>query len=288
MAVSISRSVAVKTLVNIFTNKAYSNIAVSAAFSDINIDGKDKALASALIYGVLDRKITIDYILSAYIKTPVEKIKPITLNALRIAVYQIMFMDKIPASAAVNETVNIVKASKERYNASFVNGVLRSFLREPKEIPKSDDIESLSIRYSCPFGIIESFASDYGTKTAINLLEESLKKPPVTLRVNTIKTDTNSLIKELYNEGIISKTVDTGNALDILSGFDVAASSSYKKGLFHIEDLASQKVISLINPKENSRILDICSAPGGKTFTMAQIMNNSGEIVACDLYEHRV
>ena len=288
MAVSVSRSVAVKTLVNILTNKAYSNIAVSAALSVTNISGKDKALASALIYGVLDRKITIDYILSAYIKTPVEKIKPVTLNALRIAVYQIMFMDKIPASAAVNETVNIVKSSKERYNASFVNGVLRSFLREPKEIPQGDDIKSLSIRYSCPSSIIESFVSDYGTKTAINLLEESLEKPPVTLRVNTLKTNINTLIKELDGEGILSKVSDTENALEVLSGFDVANSSSYKKGLFHIEDLASQKVISLINPKENDRVLDICSAPGGKAFTMAQMMNNCGEIVACDLYEHRV
>ena len=288
MAVSISRSVAVKTLVNIFTNKAYSNIAVSATFSDISLSGKDKALASALIYGVLDRKITIDYILSAYIKTPVENIKPVTLNALRIAVYQIMFMDKIPVSAAVNETVNIVKSSKERYNTSFVNGVLRSFLREPAKIPQGDDIKSLSIRYSCPSSLIESFVSEYGIKTAINLLEEALKKPPVTLRVNTLKTDTDTLIKELDNEGIVTKISDKENALEVLSGFDVAKSSSYKKGLFHIEDLASQKVISLINPKENSRVLDICSAPGGKAFTMAQMMNNNGEIVACDLYEHRV
>ena len=142
MSVSISRSVAVKTLVSIFKDKAYSNIAVSSAFSNTEMSDRDKALASALIYGVLDRKITIDYVISSYVKTPISRIKPITINAIRIAVYQIMFMDKIPASAAVNESVNIVKTSKEKYNSSFTNGVLRSFLREPVKIPQGSDINA--------------------------------------------------------------------------------------------------------------------------------------------------
>ena len=288
MSVSISRSVAVKTLVSIFKDKAYSNIAVSSAFSNTEMSDRDKALASALIYGVLDRKITIDYVISSYVKTPISRIKPITINAIRIAVYQIMFMDKIPASAAVNESVNIVKTSKEKYNSSFTNGVLRSFLREPVKIPQGSDINSLSIKYSCPVYLIESFVSDYGKETAVSLLKESLKKPPITLRVNTLKTDPCSLIKKLENEGIFSEIGEIENSLKILSGFDIAESSSYKDGLFHIEDLASQKLINLIGLKDNIRVLDICSAPGGKAFTMAEIMNNSGEIVACDLYEHRV
>ena len=288
MSVSISRSVAVKTLVSIFKDKAYSNIAVSSAFSNTEMSDRDKALASALIYGVLDRKITIDYVISSYVKTPISRIKPITINAIRIAVYQIMFMDKIPASAAVNESVNIVKTSKEKYNSSFTNGVLRSFLREPVKIPQGSDINALSIKYSCPASLIESFVSDYGKETAVSLLKESLKKPPITLRVNTLKTDPSCLIKKLENEGIFSEVGEIENSLKILSGFDIAESSSYKDGLFHIEDLASQKLINLIGLKDNIRVLDICSAPGGKAFTMAEIMNNSGEIVACDLYEHRV
>ncbi|MCQ2455312.1 MAG: 16S rRNA (cytosine(967)-C(5))-methyltransferase RsmB [Clostridia bacterium] len=288
MTLSISRKIAIEVLIAVLKDKAYSNIAVSSAFSNHNISGKDKALATALVYGVLDRKLTIDYVISNYVKTPVSRIKPITLNAIRIAIYQIMFMDKIPDSAAVNESVNIVKSSKEKFNASFVNGVLRSYLREPVSLPEGNDAASLSIRYSCPPSIIGSFIDDYGTKTAVNLLEQSLKRPPITLRINTLKTDKSSLIDSLNGEGVTVKDNGKNNALDILSGFDFKNSKTYNSGLFHIEDSASQKVIESIGITENMRILDICSAPGGKAFTMAQLMNNTGEIVACDLYEHRV
>ncbi len=288
MAVSVSRKCATDILVRVFKDKAYSNIAVLKEFEETGISGKDKALAARLVYGVIDRKITLDYVISKYVKTPVNRIKPITLNALRIAVYQIMFMDKIPESAAVNESVNIVKTSKEKFNASFVNGVLRAFLREPVQIPEGDGEKSLSVKYSCNEFIIKSFIKDYGTETAKSLLCESLKKPPVTARVNTLKTDAESLIKAFGKEGVTAKEGIAENSVDILSGIDIKNSPLYKKGYFHIEDSACQKAIGSIDLKENMRVLDICSAPGGKAFTMAQIMNNTGEIVACDKYEHRV
>ncbi len=288
MALNISRKCAADVLVSVLKDKAYSNIAVLKEFESKDISGADKSLATAIVYGVLDRKITLDYVIKSYVKAPVSRIKPITLNALRIAIYQIMFMDKIPESAAVNESVNIVKASKEKYNASFVNGVLRSFLRTPVSLPCENDTFSLSIRYSCPEPIIKSFVDDYGKDTAIKLLEESLKKPPVTLRVNTLKTDKNSLIKVLEEENIKAARCNISDALNLVSGFDISKSKAYKEGLFHIEDLASQKVIGEIGLKPDMRVLDICSAPGGKAFTMAEIMENTGEIVACDLYEHRV
>ena len=118
------REIAVKLLIELEENKAYSNIALNKIITQNNLSSLDKGLLTALFYGVLDRKLTLDFIISKFIKTPVNKLKPITKESLRIAVYQITYMDKIPESAAVNEAVNIVKKSKERYNASFVNGVL--------------------------------------------------------------------------------------------------------------------------------------------------------------------
>ncbi len=288
MSISKSRKTAVNILISIEKDGAYSNISVAKEFLCSELSNADKALASAIVYGTLDRKITIDYIISRYIKTPVNKIKPITLTAIRIALYQIIYLDKIPESAAVNESVNIVKASKEKYNASFVNGVLRAYLREPAEIPSGNDIKSLSVRYSCPVTIIESFVSDYGTETAVLLLEESLKKPPITARVNNLKTDTDSLIKILDGEKVTAKKSTLDNSIEILSGIDVANSKAYKEGLFHIEDMASQIAISKIGLRNGLRVLDICAAPGGKSFTMAEIMNNTGEVVSLDLYKHRV
>lgn len=283
-----AREKAVNILISVIENGAYSNITVKKELSVGDMSREDKALASKLVYGVLDRKITLDYIISKYVRTKPEKIKPKTLNALRIALYQLIFMDKIPASAAVNESVKIVKNSKERFNASFVNGVLRNYLRDPVKLPAGNDPQSLGVAFSCPSDIVESFIKDYGIETAVKLLEESLKKPPVCLRVNTLKTDPESLICALQKEGIEAQKCDVENALIVNSAIDVAATKAYNNGLFHIQDLASQKMIKEIPLAPDMRVLDICSAPGGKSFTMSQYLGNKGEIVACDLYEHRV
>ncbi|MBO4468223.1 MAG: 16S rRNA (cytosine(967)-C(5))-methyltransferase RsmB [Clostridia bacterium] len=283
-----ARKTAVGILINVLNDGAYSNIAIKNELDGSRLEREDKALATALVYGVLDRKITIDYVISKYVRKSVERIAPVTLNALRIALYQIMFMDKIPQSAAVNESVNLVKGSKERYNASFVNGVLRSFLREPAKMPAGDDAYSISVRYSCPEWIVSGFISDYGIATAIKLLEESLKKPPVCLRVNTLKTDPEKLIDVLKKEGIKAEKSPIEGALTVNSTMDIANSEAFNDGLFHVEDPASQKMLSKVGFRENMRVLDLCSAPGGKAFTVAEYLENNGEIVACDMYEHRV
>lgn len=282
-----ARKVAVKALTAVSNNKAYSNIILNKVFDNNPMNHTEKAFATALFYGVLDRKLSIDYILSIFVKKGLKKITPITLEALRISVYQIYFMDKVPDSAAVNESVNIVKASKERFNASFVNGVLRNILREKPNLPSDDSIESLSVRYSCPKWIINSFVNDYGIDSAKKLLDASLQKPPVTLRVNTVKITADELINILENDGLKAEKLNE-NAINILSGIDVKDSKCYKQGLFHIQDLASQKSIEKLDLKPQMRVLDLCSAPGGKSFTAASIMENTGEILSFDLYEKRV
>lgn len=282
-----ARKIAVKALIQVSNNKAYSNITLNKAFADNKPSSNEKALATALFYGVLDRKISIEYILSLFIKKPLKKITPITLEALRIAVFQIYFMDKIPESAAVNESVNIVKGSKEKFNASFVNAVLRNVLREKPQFPQDDSVKSLSVRYSCPEWIINSFVTDYGTDVAKELLRQSLLNPPVILRVNTIKTDAKNLADKLSREGINCEIIDE-NAINILGGIDVKQSKCYHEGLFHIQDLASQLSIAKFDLMSDMRVLDLCSAPGGKSFTAAGVMKNKGEILAFDLYDKRV
>ncbi len=278
-----ARKVAALSLVKIEKQGAYSNLAVADALKGAELSSQDKALATALIYGVLDRKITIDFFLSKFIKTPLAKTEAFTLAVLRCAVYQIMFMDKIPHSAAVNEAVKIIKNSKVSRNSGFVNGVLRSILRAEIELPQGDSAEDLSIRYSCPLWIVESFLKDYGAEDATALLEESLKPAHTVLRVNNVKTDMETVKKELGDVPF----KETECSIELIKGIDITESEIYKKGFVYAQDYASQKAAENLAPKKGDRVLDICAAPGGKTFTMANLMGNEGEIIACDLYPHR-
>ena len=282
------RKAAVKALLKVENDSAYSNIALNAVLRESGLENADRAFASAIFYGVLDRRITIDFILSKFIKTPLKKVAPYTLEVLRSSVYQIIFMDKVPDSAAVNEAVKLIKSSRESRNAGFANAILRNILRNEITLPDGKDPQSLSVKYSCPKWIINSFITDYGADIAEELLKESLKPAPVIIRVNTLKTDTDTLKTELEKRGIPTDTAETENALILKKGIDAADFDLYKRGYFYAEDLSSQTAVSVLNPKKGERVLDMCAAPGGKSFTMALLMENAGEIVSCDLYEQRV
>ena len=283
-----SRKIALKCLMDVRSNGAYSNITFNKVLKENTISAQEKSLATALFYGVLDRTITLDWVLSKRIKSPLEKVSPFVLENLRLALYQIMFMDKIPESAAVNEAVKIVKNSKQKYLSGFVNGVLRNILREGTSLPDGDDVKSLSVKYSCPEWIVESLLNDYGVYNAKEFLKHSLLTPSVTLRVNTTKTDIQSLFLKLSESGINAENAPTHNALKIKGGIDISHNECFCDGLFHIQDIASQTAVKILSPKRNERVLDVCAAPGGKAFTMAQYMENSGEIIACDIHKHRV
>lgn len=283
-----ARKIAVKALLDVRNGGAYSNLTLNKYLSDIQISSLDKSFITAVFYGVLDRTITLDYVLSQHIKTPLCKVSPMALECLRISLYQIMYMDKVPESAAVNESVKIIKNSKEKYLVGFVNGVLRNILRGGINLPDGDDVKSLSVKYSCPEWIVESFVNDYGVENAKELLNFSLTTPSVTLRVNTLKCTAEDLILKLSKYGITAEKTFLDNAIKIDGGIDVSDNSCYRDGLFHVQDTASQTVVKTLLPQNGERVLDLCAAPGGKTFTAAQYMDDDGEIVACDIYKHRV
>ncbi len=282
-----ARKVAIDALLKVNNDLAYSNIALNNILKIAQLSSADKQFATALFYGVLDRKITLDYVLDSLIKTSFDKVDDFTKEVLRTGLYQIMFMEKVPDSAAVNEAVKIIKASKKRYNSGFVNGVLRSAIRADKLLPDGNTSHDLSVRYSCPEWIIESFIKDYSLDTTVCLLEETVKPAPTYLRVNTLRITTDELLLQLKNTGVSAKAADESDAIEILSGFEIQNNVLYKDGLFHVQDLSSQKCAKLLGAKKGERILDICAAPGGKSFTSALLMANEGEIVSCDLYENR-
>ncbi len=280
------RASAYKVLLKIIKNSSYSNIALDSELKDYSAS-KDGALVTNLVYGTLERQITIDYVLSLYLKQPVEKTKPEILVALRLGVYQLLFTDKIPSFAAVNESVNIIKKSKFSYASGLVNSVLRKIAENGFEYPKTDDKAfDLSIRYSCPVALVKHFLCNYGEENTVDILSSSVGAAPVTLRVNTLKTDTDTLIEMLEKEGV--KAEKTGENTIVVSGNSIESLKSFKDGLFHVQDYSSQLCCEMLGAKKGETVIDVCASPGGKSFTIAEIMKNEGKLISCDLYEHRV
>lgn len=280
------RIIAYKILLKIEKDKAYSNLTLDSVLE------KEKAgyepFVRNLVYGVVERKITLDYILSGFLSQPIKKLKPQVLTVLRMGVYQIKFMDKVPVSAAVNESVKLVKQQGFSFASGLVNSVLRKVANSETVYPENNEsMEYLSVKYSCPIPLIQQYINDYGFENAVGILSTSLENPPLIIRANTLKITPTDLILCLQKEGVTASICDLDGALTVESG-NVFATACYKDGLFHVQDLASQKCIEALEPKPYETVLDICAAPGGKSFTMAEKMQNKGEIYSFDLYEHRL
>lgn len=282
------RFLAYKILLKIERDKAYSNIAVDAVLK--NNDVVSAPFVCQLVYGVIERKITLDYILSQFLTQPLKKLNPQVLTILRMGVYQIKFMDKVPDSAAVNESVKLVKKVKCAFASGLVNSILRKVSTNDIEYPETDNnAYNLSVKYSCPEQLVKHYIDDFGFEDTKEYLKDSLGNAPIVLRTNTLKTTTDELKKLLNNENIsASKCDDIENALVLTDGGAVFKTKAYSDGLFHVQDKASQICISKLDPKPNEIVFDMCASPGGKTFTIAENMENKGKIYSFDLYEHRV
>lgn len=279
-----ARQTAFEILYKINKDNSYSNLILDSVLDKSDLSQIDKSFVSALVYGVVERLITLDHELSLYLKQPLKKLKSQVLTVLRMGAYQILFMDKIPSSAAINESVKLVKNNGFSFASGLVNAVLRKV--DSCGISETEDI---SIKYSAPEWLCDLWIKSYGRENAVKLLEATFGDVVVNLRVNTIKTDAESLVNSLYNEGCIAeKNPIIENSVDVKSSGALHKTKAYDSGLFHVQDLASQLCCKALGVNENDVVIDVCSAPGGKSFTLSQMMNNKGEIYSCDIYEHRL
>lgn len=286
------RNTALNVLMKIEQDNAYSNIALNNAIRENKLSGVDSSFVSALVYGVLERKITLDYIIKQYSKIPLRKIELKTKMILRLGILQLLFMDKIPESAAVNESVNLAKKHKLQKSSGFINGILRSITRseEKYKLPdKSDKLLYYSVKYSAPQELVKLWINSYGELNTEQLLISLGGRPKICARVNTLKTDKNSLIAELAKENVKAEEIPfLENAVSLMETGSIERLSAYKTGKLHIQDASSQLCVDFLSPKPREVLLDICSAPGGKSFTAAQCMGDRGKIFACDLYDHKL
>lgn len=286
------RNTALNVLMKIEQDNAYSNIALNNAIRENKLSGVDSSFVSALVYGVLERKITLDYIIKQYSKIPLKKIELKTKMILRLGILQLLFMDKIPESAAVNESVNLAKKHKLQKSSGFINGILRSITRseEKYRLPdKSDKVLYYSVKYSAPQELVKLWINSYGELNTEQLLKSLGGRPKICARVNTLKSDKNSLIAELAKENVKAEEIPfLENAVSLTETGSIERLSAYKSGKLHIQDASSQLCVDFLSPKPREVLLDICSAPGGKSFTAAQYMCDRGKIFACDLYDHKL
>lgn len=283
-----ARQIAYEILLKIEVNEAYSNLAIDSAVKMYNPDSTDCAFISRLVYGVTERKITLDYVISKYLSKPLKKTKPEILTALRLGAYQLLFMDKIPQSAAVNESVKLVKMNKCEFATGLVNAVLRKVSNSGLVIDDSlNEIEKISIEYSIPEDTVKFLIYHYGKDNTEAFLKATLEPKEIFIRVNTAKTTIEELKKLFKEENVNVFDTYLQNALKIEISGAIYDLESFKKGLFHVEDLSSQLCVEALELFEGATAIDVCAAPGGKSFTTAQYMKNKGVLYSCDIYSQR-
>lgn len=278
-----AREAALLALNDILYNGKYSNIAVKEMLGKCRgMDKTEKAFFTNLVYGVISRRFTLEYVISQYSAIKLKKLARYVKIILELGFYQIIYLDKVPESAAVNECVKLSKRYCKKGSDRFINGVLRAFLKNRCVIPDDD----LAVKYSFSQEMTEMFLEQFGYEFSDQLMQALNTPPDIMLRPNTLKTDADKLSELLEADGIENTVTDYG--MVISDGFDVASNRLYKEGYFTPQDRGAYTASVVLAPKEGETIIDMCSAPGGKATHIAELMKDNGNILAFDIHEHKV
>jgi len=293
MTVDIPREIALKILYDINENLAYSNISINRHLQAFELNSLDKAFITDMVYGTIKWKMTIDWLISQYSSIKLKKISPWILNILRLGVYQLIYTDKIPQSAACNESVKLSKKYGHAASSGYVNAILRNISRNKGNInfpdPEINLVSYLSVKYSHPEWIVKMWVDRYGNEFTEELLDCNNKIPYFSIRINVLKTSSSKLIDILKNEGITTLPGRfVKEALIIENPATIFKSSAFKDGLFQVQDESSMLVSKILDPKPGELIIDVCSAPGGKATHIAELMHNKGTVIARDIHEHKI
>lgn len=293
-----ARKIAYEILMDIEVNNNYSNISLNSHLSKAKVDNRDKGLITELVYGVIEKKRYIDYIINKVSKIKVRKMENSVKIAIRLGVYQIVFLDRIADYAAINESVDIIKKIDKRASG-FVNAILRNVLRKKDDICKINDntTENIAIKYSYEKWIVDRLIGEHGLARAKSILESLSERPKLYLRINRSKMDgfddidefAEFIIDQLEKEGIKAKRSEfLEEAIQVDNFKNIEANKLFKMGYISVQDISSMLVSKALNPKGNSKVLDLCAAPGGKTTHIAELMNNTGLVLSQDIYDHKI
>lgn len=250
---------------------------------------KDRGLLTHIFYGVLQRKKTLDYSIHTYSRRGTEGMDPLLKNILRIGCYQLLYLDRVPAYAAINETVELTHHYRERGWSSFVNALLRRLHREGIELPSGESLEDLAVRYSHPPWIIKHFLTMYTSDETFELLNVNNSIPTLSLRVQTLRCTREELLEDLKREGVKARSYrGLPEAILVESPISLKKLSSFQKGYFYIQGLAAMVASHLLGGEEGESILDLCAGVGGKATHLAQLTKDKARILAIDSNEDRL
>lgn len=288
-----AREASLLALQRVEEDGAFVNLALAEVLSATPMEQRDKSLATEITYGVITHRLTLDWMISQAAARPVEKIDSLLLQILRIGFYQLFYLNRIPASAAVYATVELVKKGKKKGLAPFVNGVLRGALRSKDQLPwperSHNEAVYLSLRHSHPQWLVERWLENYGSLETEALLQANNKQAPLTARVNTLRTNRDDLLTSLAGEGFLATPSQVApEGVIFKTGGRLTSLATYRQGLFQVQGESAMLAAMMLAPVPGENVLDCCSAPGGKTTHLAQLMKNRGRILALDLYPHRV
>jgi len=287
MLINTDRGLAVLVLSEILEHKAYSNIALRKALSESSLDARSRAFVTDLVNETIRNLLLIDTILEQFSKTPLLKMKANIRNILRIAVCQILFMEHIPDRAAVNEAVNLTKQLKLENLSGFVNGILRTILREDIDL---NQITDPAIRYSYPKWLYHKLTLQLGSAKTLELAQQMHRIPQMIVLTNTVKTNVQLLKQSLEAEGVLVQMLNGTNIpfLSLKQTGDITKLTAFKQGWFYVMDPGAYHAVLTLDAKPGQTIIDLCAAPGGKSFATAMNMNNKGIIHAFDKHAHKI
>ncbi len=287
-----ARGVALEVLIRVDRDRAYSNLLLNEWIERSGLQRTDAALATELVYGTLQRRNTLDYILEGLVSKGIGKLELWVLNLLRMSVYQLKYLDRIPPHAAVNEAVNLAKERGHRGITGMVNGVLRSVIRckelpvFPNDMPRE---QRLALEYSHPQWMVAKWIRQFGEEATEAICQADNRSPHVSIRVNRVKTSREEMLEALQREGYEAKPSPlAADGIVVESGGNMAHTDWYKQGEISIQDESSMFVAAMTMSEPGMQVLDCCAAPGGKAAHLAELMHDQGTVWANDIHEHKV
>ncbi|WP_375295441.1 16S rRNA (cytosine(967)-C(5))-methyltransferase RsmB [Paenibacillus doosanensis] len=286
-----AREAALDVLVRTEQDRSYSNLLLHQTLQKYRLDKADAALATEIVYGTIQRMNTIDYFLEKFVAKGMAKLQPWVRSLLRLSFYQMMYLDRVPDHAVVNEAVNLAKKKGHQGISGMVNGVLRNVIRQKDGLVIPDGLpeaERIALRHSHPEWMVRRWLRQLGAERTERVCEANNRPPRVSIRANIMKIGRDELVKLLLEAGLQAEPSELAPAgVVVRGGGNMALTPWFEQGLFSIQDESSMLVAEAVDPKPGEKVLDCCAAPGGKTMHMAEKMGDRGEIWACDIHEHK-
>ncbi|MEX2460931.1 MAG: 16S rRNA (cytosine(967)-C(5))-methyltransferase RsmB [Paenibacillaceae bacterium] len=287
-----AREVALEILTRVEQDKSYSNLLLNQMLQKHSLERVDAGLVTEIVYGTIQHLNTIDYYLNRFVAKGVQKLEPWVRALLRLSLYQVVYLERIPPHAIVNEAVNLAKKKGHQGISGMINGVMRNVIRQKEQLAIPSDlpfVERIALQYSHPKWMVARWMKQFGEETTVRICEANNTSPKTSARVNTMKHTQAEMLAILQQESVEAKPSELApNGIIVEQGGNLAYTRWFIDGSITIQDESSMLVAEAVDPQPGMRVLDCCAAPGGKTTHLAEKMQDTGSVIASDIHEHKI